>query len=69
MSIYKIYSDKTKSIYFMIKDEKYFDKYMTVWENVSNMIIKNIDSELKYNKKYLKADLTKRKVSNVFIYE
>ena len=69
MSIYKIYSDKTKSIYFMIKDEKYFDKYMTVWENVSNMIIKNIDSELKYNKKYLKADLTKRKVSNAFIYE
>ena len=31
MSIYKRYSDKTKCMYFMIKDEKNFDTYMTVW--------------------------------------
>ena len=42
-------------MYFMIKDENFFDKYMTIWEKVSN-IIKNINSELIYNKKYLKAE-------------
>ena len=30
MSIYKRYSDKTKCMYFMIKHEKFFDKYMTI---------------------------------------
>ena len=38
MSIYKIYSDSTKCMYFMIKDEKIFDKYMIIWGNVSNII-------------------------------
>ena len=52
MSIYKRYSDKTKCMYFMIKDEKIFDKYVTIWEKVSNIIKKN--SELIYNKEYLK---------------
>ena len=40
MCIYKRYSDKTRCMYFMIKDEKVFDKYMTIWENVSNVIKK-----------------------------
>ena len=30
MSIYKRYSGKTKCMYFMIKDENIFDKYMTI---------------------------------------
>ena len=30
MSIYKKYSDKTKCMYFMIKGETFFDKYMTI---------------------------------------
>ena len=38
MSKYKRYSDKTKCIYFMIKDEKTFDKYMKIWEKVSHII-------------------------------
>ena len=46
MSIYKRYSDKTKCMYFMIKDENILDEYMTIWEKVCN--IKNIDSELMY---------------------
>ena len=37
MSICKRCSDKTKCMYFMIKDEKNFDKYMTIWENVSSI--------------------------------
>ena len=40
MSVYKRYSDKTKCMYFIIKDETNFDHYMTIWEKVSN-IIKN----------------------------
>ena len=37
MSIYKRYSNKSKCMYFMIKDENFFDKYMTIWEKVSNI--------------------------------
>ena len=41
MSIHKIYSDKTKSICILwYKMKIIFDKYMTVWEKVSNIIIK-----------------------------
>ena len=55
MSISKRYSDKAKCMSFMIKDGKTFVKYMIIWEKVSN-IIKNFNSELIYNKKYLKAE-------------
>ena len=41
ISIYKRYSDKTKCIYFMIKDEKYFDKYRKILGKVSIIIKKN----------------------------
>ena len=40
----------------MIKYEKDFSKYMTIWENVRNIIIKKFNSELIYNKKYLKTE-------------
>ena len=55
MSIYERYFDKTKCMYFTIKDEKLFDKYMKITENGSNMIKNKFNSELIYNKKYLKA--------------
>ena len=38
MSMYERYSDKTKCMYFMINDEKNFDKYMTIWEKVSSIL-------------------------------
>ena len=69
MSIYKRYSEKTECFYFMIKDEIFFDKYMIIWEKVSN-ITKKINSELMYNKKYLKTKKrfnTKGKLS-MFLY-
>ena len=67
--IYKRYSDKTKCMYFMIKDEKTNDKHLTIWEKITN-IIKKINSELTYNKEYLRAEKnsTQRKAFNVFIY-
>ena len=42
-------------MYFMIKDKKFVDEYMKIWEKVSNAIKKN-NSELVCNKKYLKAE-------------
>ena len=54
MSIYKKYSDRTKCMYFTIKDEEGFDICMAIWEKVSNAI-KKINSELICNKKYLRA--------------
>ena len=42
MSIYKRYFVKTKSMYVMIKDENFFDKYIKIWEKDSNIIKKLI---------------------------
>ena len=42
-------------MYFMIKDEKFVDEYMKIWEKVSNALKKN-NSELVCNKKYVKAE-------------
>ena len=55
MSIYKRYSDNTKCIFFMTKDETIFDKYMAILEKFSNTVKKICNSELIYNKSYLKA--------------
>ena len=58
-------------MYFMIKDEKLFDKYKTIWEKVSNITIKKINSEFIYNKKYLKAEKknqNKRKLGVDFFF-
>ena len=58
ISICKIYSDKTKWMNFLIKDEKKINKYIIIWEKVSNKInkIKKINSKLTYNKKFQKAE-------------
>ena len=40
MSSYRIDFDETESTYFMIKEEKFFDKYMKIWEKVTNIIQK-----------------------------
>ena len=47
---------RIERMYFMIKYEIFFDKYMTIWEKVSNTIKRKFNSELIYNKKYLKAE-------------
>ena len=41
-------------MYFMIKNRKVFDKFNEIWK-VSNFI-KKINSELVYNKKYIKRE-------------
>ena len=42
MSIYKRYSDKTKCMYFMVKEENIFDKCMTIWGKVNIIIEKSL---------------------------
>ena len=71
MSIYQRYFDKTTCMYFMIKDEKVFDKCMKIWGKVSHIIKNTFNSELIYNKIYLKAkrNSTQKKAFNVFIYQ
>ena len=48
-------------MYFMIKDKKRFDKYIQIWEKVSNTIKIKFNSGLMYNKQYLKAKKIQRK--------
>ena len=62
--------DKTKCMYFVIKDEKNFDKYMEIWENISN-IMKNSNIEFICNKRYLNVEeiFTKRESFQCFLYQ
>ena len=46
---------------FLIKDETLFGRYKKTWEKVSNIIKKEFNSELVYNKRYLKAKKNKTK--------
>ena len=71
MNIYKRYSDTTKCLYFMIKDEKKIDKFITILEKVSNIIKKKIIVNLYIIKIILKLkkDATQKKAFNVFIYQ
>ena len=46
--------DKNDCMYFMINNRKVFDKFNEIWK-VSNFI-KKINSELVYNKKYIKRE-------------
>ena len=56
MSRFKTYSNKTKYMCFMIEDEKSCNKYMNIWGKVSHVLKTNFNSELIYNKIYLKAE-------------
>ena len=44
MSANKINFDKTKSILFLIKDEKILEKYKAIWKKVSNNIERKFNS-------------------------
>ena len=64
ISTHKRYFDKSKCMYFIIKDENFFDKYMTVWEKVSNTIKKTLIANLYVTKNIqkLKKDSAEKKV-------
>ena len=57
VSAYRIDFDETECMYFMIKEGKVFDKYMYIWEKISNIIKKKLIVKhiFIYSKKYLIA--------------
>ena len=57
MSAYRRDFDKTKFMSFLIKDEKLLEKYNKIWKNVSNIILKEFDSNPVCNEKYVKTKL------------
>ena len=67
MSMHERYSDETKCMYFIIKDEKNFDEYMAVWERLSNITKTKFNIEIMYLEKF--QDSTQKKAFDVFIYQ
>ena len=57
MSAYRKDFDETKCMSFLIKDDELLKKYNEIWENVKNIIKREVDSEPVYNEKYLKAKI------------
>ena len=56
MVIYPRYFDKSKCVCFMIKEGKLFDKCINFVGSFFNVMKNIFNSELIYNKKYLKAE-------------
>ena len=68
MIMYKTNFDENRCIYFSIKEEKSFIKYMENLEKVRNIIKKKFNSALIYSKKYLKAgEKTHKRRHSIFI--
>ena len=74
MNAYRIDFGETECMSFLMKDEEFVGKYKEILEKVSD-IIKKLNNELIYNKKYLKAETklitktsTQKNALNVFIY-
>ena len=57
MSAYRRCFDKTKCMFFLIKNEKLLEKYNKICKKVSNIINKEFDSKPVYNEKYLKTKI------------
>ena len=51
---YKLNFDENRHIYFLLKEEKLFIKYMEILETVRNIIKHKFNSELIYSKKIYK---------------
>ena len=49
--------DKTKCMSFLIKDDKFLEKYNEIWKKVSNIIKKEFGSKSVYNEKHLKTKI------------
>ena len=55
MSAYGRNVDETKYMSFLIKNDKYLEKYNEILDKVSNTIKKEFDSKPVYNEKYIKS--------------
>ena len=70
MIIYKRNFDENRCIYFLIKKEKVFIKYLKILEKARNIIKNKFNSEIIYSKKYLKAEKkTQKEAFNVYMHQ
>ena len=53
----KSYDGQTKWMYYLNKDDNFFEKYNTIWDKVRADIKKQFDNEPIYNKIFLKTKL------------
>ena len=53
----KSYDGQTKWIYFLVENDDLLEIYNTIWDKVSADIKKEFDSELVYNKNFLKTKI------------
>ena len=60
MILYKKDFDESRSIYFLIKEENVFIKYVKILEKVRNIVKANLIVSLYIVKKYLKAEKTNK---------
>ena len=68
MIIYKRNFDENRRIYFLIKEEKVFIKYITILDKVSNIIKIKFNSQLIYSKKCINAKKTWLKLDFQYFY-
>ena len=57
MTAYRKDFNETKYVPFLITDDKCLRKYNEIWEKVTNIIYKELDSNPVYNKKYIKTKI------------
>ena len=65
MIIYKRNFDQNRCIYFLIKEENCFFKFMRILEKVCNITKNKFNREHIYSKKYLKAE---KKINNIYMH-
>ena len=55
-------------MHFLIEDNNLLEKYNTIWDKVSADIKKEFDSELVYDKMFLKTKIKLMVISYIFLW-
>ena len=61
MTAYRKDFDEAKFVSFLLKDDKLFGKCNEIWDKVSSAIENEFDSNLVYNKKYVRGKIKSKK--------
>ena len=58
-----IFKDGTRKMYFLTYNNEFLERYVTIWEKISDLINKKIDSSPVYDNKYINTKI--RSYNNV----
>ena len=58
-----IFKDGTRKMYFLTYNNEFLERYVTIWEKISDLINKKIDSNPVYDNKYINTKI--RSYNNV----